>query len=239
MSLRIAIMQPTYLPWVGYFDLMDRVDAFVLLDNVQFEKQSWQQRNRIRTAKELEWLSLPILNSGHSGQLIVETRTSGLQFVAKHLKTIAMNYGRSAFFKDEFPVFEQRFKGAAASGGLADLNIGLIRWLAERLGIATPLHISSQMPCNGKRSELLVDICRHLGAGEYLSPVGSAEYLREDRHLFDTATIQVRLHGYEHPVYRQVYPPFMPFATALDLLFNEGPRALEILRSGRRDSILL
>jgi hypothetical protein len=239
MGKRIAIMQPTYLPWIGYFDLIDRVEAFVLLDNVQFEKQSWQQRNRIRTAKDLEWLSIPILNTGHSGQLICDTRIASLQFVGKHLRALKMNYGRVRFFNEIFPEFDRCLNEAAASGMLADLNLGLIRWLVQKLGITTPLHVSSQMGCEGRRSGLLVNICQRLGADEYLSPVGSADYLREDRGQFDQAGIRVWLHGYEHPVYRQLYLPFLPYACVMDLLFNEGPRALEIIRSGRRDPLAL
>lgn len=232
-------MQPTFLPWVGYFDLIDRVEAFVLLDNVQFEKQSWQQRNQIRTAKDLEWLSVPVLHSGHSGQLICDTRIANIQFITKHLKTIELNYRRAEFFKEYFQEFEACLNEAGATCKLADLNLRLIRWVVQKLGITTPLFVNSETGCEGKRSGLLVGICQHLGASQYLSPVGSAEYLREDRSQFEQAGIQVWLHGYEHPVYRQLYTPFMPYACVLDLLFNEGPRALEIIRSGRREPTAL
>ncbi len=236
MSKTIAIMQPTYLPWIGYFDLIDRVDAFVLLDSVQFEKQSWQQRNRIRTARDLEWLTVPVLHSGHFGQLICATQlaTPG-QFVKKHLRTIEMNYSRAEFFKDYFLEFSQAMSEAGAIGTLAGMNIYLLRFLLLKLGIATPLHVSSQMGSQGKRSGLLVDICRSLDSSEYLSPPGSAEYLREDYPQFEEAGIHVWLHAYEHPAYHQLHKPFMPYACVLDLLFNEGPCALQIIRSGRRD----
>jgi len=239
MGKIIAIMQPTYLPWVGYFDLIDRVEAFVLLDNVQFEKQSWQQRNRIRTPQDLQWLIVPILHNGHFGQLICDTRISNSQFVTKHLKTLQQAYGRAPFFSEFFPEFSQCLTEGAGNGNLANLNLGLIRWVMEKLKITTPLYISSHMGCEGKRSSLLVNICRHLSADEYLSPVGSADYLRQDRELFEQSGIRVWLHGYEHPLYRQVYAPFIPYACVIDLLFNEGPRALEIIRSGRRDPLAL
>jgi hypothetical protein len=236
MGKTIAIMQPTYLPWLGYFDLIDRVDAFVFLDNVQFEKQSWQHRNRIRTATDLQWLSVPVLHSGHSGQLICDTRIANTQFISKHLRSLRLNYGRAEFFETIISEFEACFSEASKSSMLSDLNLGLIKWIVTKLGITTPLYRSSELPCKGKRSALLVEICQELATTRYLSPVGSAEYLREDREQYDRAGIEIRLHGYDHPAYRQLYSPFLPFASVLDLMFNEGPGALEVIRAGRREA---
>lgn len=232
-------MQPTYLPWLGYFDLLDHVEAFVLLDNVQFEKQSWQQRNRIRTSKGLEWLSVPVLHSGLFGQLICDSRITNSHFVTKHLKAIGINYGRTPFFSEFFPDFARCLTEAASNGSLAKLNFAMICWVAQKLGITTPIYVSSQLDCNGTRSSLIISICRSLSANEYLSPIGSTDYLKEDRSQFERAELRVWIHEYEHPVYKQCYSPFMPYACAMDLLFNEGPCALEIIRSGRRDSLAL
>jgi len=228
-------MQPTYLPWMGYFDLMDSVDTFVILDQVQFEKQSWQNRNRMRTAKELEWLSVPILNTGHSGQLISETQIASGQFVEKHLRSLKQSYGRAKYFNAFFPELENCLRESASAGRIADLNIGLIRMLSKRLGIARALVLASELGVQGKRSALLVNICEKISGSVYLSPIGSADYLREDRSLFDGAGIQVFLQNYQHPIYDQVYKPFLPYASVVDLIFNEGNRALEIIRAGRKE----
>jgi len=235
----IAIMQPTYLPWVGYFDLIDSVDAFVFLDNVQFEKQSWQQRNKIRTSTELAWLTLPVLHTGNFGQLISEVLLANSNFIKKHLSTIRLHYCKANFFETFFLDFENIFKEAASAGKLLDLNLKLIQWINVKLGIKTPIFLASELGCMGKRSELLINLCQLMVAEKYLSPVGSLEYLKKDHSMFLGAGIHVNLHNYVHPIYCQRYSPFIPYACALDLLFNEGPSSLQIIRSGRRDPIPL
>lgn len=231
--MKIAVMQPTYLPWIGYFDLMDDSDAFVFHDAVQFEKQSWQQRNRIRTPTELRWLSVPVLIAGRSTQLISEVeivRNAG--FPLKHVHLLEENYRRAPHFKRYFPALRAILTEPNLS--LTKLNQALIRGLAEMLGLAPRFMVSSAMQATGVRSERLVQLCQELGATTYLSPLGSAGYLLEDRDLFDRHGITIVFQHYEHPVYRQLTGPFLPFASVIDLLFNEGDDALAILRSGRR-----
>jgi hypothetical protein len=231
--MKVAISQPAYLPWLGYFDLIDQVDTFVLLDTVQFEKQSWQQRNRIKSPSGLQWLTVPVLFRGHFGQRILEVEIRDSEFCRKHLRAIELNYRRAPFFEDYFfEVSEIVHRSSAAR--LADLNHALIGWFCGVLGLSTRILRASELACEGNRSQLLVRLCKALGADYYLSPLGSAAYLLDDAGLFAEAGVEVGFQHYEHPQYRQMFPPFQSHASALDLLFNEGPGSLSILRSGRR-----
>jgi hypothetical protein len=230
--MKIAISQPAYLPWLGYFDLIDQVDAFVLLDSVQFEKQSWQQRNRIKTPSGLQWLTVPVIFRGCFGQRIQDVVIREPEFFRKHLRAIELNYRRAPFFNQYCPELAQILQSCSAS--LVELNLELIRWFCQILGIRTTLLRSSDLGECGVRSELLVNICRRLRSDYYLSPLGSAVYLLDDVDRFAQAGIEIGFQHYEHPEYRQLFLPFQSHASALDLIFNEGDASMAILRSGRR-----
>lgn len=229
-----VVFQPTYLPWAGYFDLIDSADVFVLLDNVQFEKQSWQQRNQIRGFHGLEWLTVPVRIKGRFGQLIGEVALSNPEFFRAHLRAIELHYRRAPHFERYMEPLRAVLESGAATGSLALLNAQLIAWLCAELGIDTPIRLASGLAPEGKRSAMLVDLCHKVGAARYLSTAGAWDYLREDQQLFGAAGIDLQLHDYRHPAYRQVYAPFLPYASVLDLLFNEGADARAILVGGRR-----
>ncbi|MFY9906085.1 MAG: WbqC family protein [Terriglobales bacterium] len=232
--MKIAIAQPTYLPWLGYFDLVDQVDKFVLLDTVQFEKQSWQQRNRIKTPAGLQWLTVPVIFRGRLGQRIMDVEIREPEFWRDHLRAIELNYRRAPFFDNYFPALNELLRVASPGHRLADLTIGLLRWLMEALGIATPIVRSSELAANGKRTQLLAEVCSLLGATTYISPLGSADYLLNELPILTGRGVNVVFQHYEHPPYRQLFPPFAAQASALDLLFNEGENSPSIIRSGRR-----
>lgn len=233
--MKIAINQPTYLPWIGYFDLIDQVDVFVLLDNVQFVKQSWQQRNRIRTAAGLQWLTVPVAFRGRFGQLIRDVEIREPHFYNDHLRAIELAYRRSPGFAKYYTGFEQHLQ-ELSPGLLVDLNIGLIRLLMQFLGISTPLLRASTLNVSGKRTELLANICHCVGAREYLSPLGSGAYLVPEQHILLDRGIEIAFQNYVHPEYRQLHTPFEPFASAIDLLFNCAHESRAIIRRGRRAS---
>jgi WbqC-like protein family len=230
--VKIAISQPTYLPWSGFFDLIDQVDQFVLLDDAQFVKQSWHQRNRIKSPSGLQWLTVPVVIHGLLGQPICEATIRDHQFWEKHTRAVEVNYGRAPHFDQYYPTLRQILQTGASNGNLANLNIELIQWLAGELVISTPLVRSSTLKLDEKRSAKLVSICKFLGATDYISP-RSAEYLLEDRELFQDGGVAVWFQNYKHPAYEQRFPPFAPYASLLDLLFNHGPVSGEIMRSGR------
>jgi hypothetical protein len=230
----VAIAQPTFLPWAGWFDLADQVELLIVLDDVAFSKQSWQQRNRLRTAEGLSYVTVPVRTAGKLGQLIIDTELAANGFIEKLIRTVSQNYRRAPYYSRYFAEFSEVLRKAASSGKLADLNCGLIDWLFLQLGITTPRIRSSDLGVEGKRGALVANLCTCVGATRYLSPAGAQEYLIEDRAPFDDRGIDVELQVYEHPVYRQCFQPFLPYASVLDLLLNEGDAAAEILRSGRR-----
>jgi len=229
---KIAIMQPTYLPWLGYFSLMDRVDTFVILDSVQFDKRSWQQRNRIKTPHGEHILTVPVLTKNRFYQKINEVEiVKDSNFVEDHIKAIQLNYAKA-------PFFNTYFKDLAAllrkdHHHLFDLNIDIIRWLKESFNIRTEIVSSSQLEPSGAKVELLVDICTKLDATGYLSPAGSKIYMNES-DLFALKNIKVEYQDYQPMVYTQLFGEFIPYLSAIDLLFNEGERSLAVIQAGER-----
>lgn len=237
--MKCAIMQPTFLPWLGWFDLADQVDVMVLLDDVAFSKQSWQQRNRIRTPNGLEFLSVPVKTSGRLGQKILDSELAALPYVAKMLKSLHGNYAKSPFYTTLIDDFAATIETAAESNRLVELNCALISWMAGRLGVSTPMVRASKIAAGGERGEHVAAICEYVGANYYLSPVGAEDYLIEDKDAFDRREIDIGLQVYVHPEYMQRFTPFMPYACALDLIFNTGPSAPDVMRTGRRSAIAL
>lgn len=233
----IAIMQPTYLPWLGYFNLIDQADIFVFLDSVPFEKQSWQQRNQIRTPKGLEWITVPVLIKKRFGQLISEVDINPVRFPNQHIKQIRQNYSRAPHFRSYEEEFFEVLKQASEGFSLNSLSITLIKWICSKLSLTTRFVRSSELSATGKRSELLVNISKELDAAIYLSPLGSLDYIKNEYHYFEEAKIDVLFNQYVHPEYNQTYTPFLPYASVIDLLFNEGPESASIIRSGQQTSI--
>lgn len=226
---RVAIMQPTYLPWSGYFGLMQAVDVFVLLDTVQFARRSWQQRNQIKTATGAQWLSVPVLSKGKREQLISEVQIdrSGA-FEAAHRRSIELNYAKTPYFR----AYGADLLATLGSPSLqlADLTADLIALLRAQLGIKTRLIRSSALNGNGAKAELLASLCRELGATCYVSPPGSHDYL-DKSDAFTKLGIPVDYYAYRHPVYSQPHGEFLPFMSVIDMLFNCGPASLDIIRN--------
>jgi len=226
--ITIAIMQPTYLPWLGYFNLIDRSDIFVFLDSVQFDKRSWQQRNRIKTSNGELMLTVPVLTKGRYDQKICDVMIDKSQkFEKKHLNAIRSNYRKSKFFDNYYFELENIYNGQIEK--LSDLNVKLIKWLSEKLGITLKLLSSSQLDVRGSKVELLVNICNKLGGDNYLSPVGSKDYIDEN-NLFSKFKINLSYQEFFHPRYSQLFGDYLPYMSVIDLLFNEGGRSLSVIR---------
>lgn len=231
--IRCAVSQPSFLPWIGWFDIFDQADRMVLLDTVQFEKQSWQQRNRITTGSGLLTVTVPVITKGRSMQRIREVELARSNFARKFLSTLQMNYSRAPHFEDVYGELEIMLPDLVATERLCELNVGLIEWLARRLGITTRTMRASESDATGTRGEYVAQLCATLGAAEYLSTVGAAAYLREDLPSFESRGIRVLIHAYEHPEYPQTHRPFVPYASALDLVMMLGPDSGEFLRANR------
>lgn len=229
----IAIMQPTYLPWIGYFAMIDRVDEFVFLDSVQFEHRSWQHRNKIKSSVGVQLLTVPVQIKGNRSARIADMKIlKDEEFQRKHLASIEHSYNKTDFYSDYAEEFK-RLMNLHCGGTIADLTIALTMFLANALGIRTPMLRASTMNTAGRRAELLSNICKERGADRYLSAPGSRDYL-EMSDDFERNKISVRFHEYAHPVYRQLYGEFTPYLSIVDLLFNCGSDSLAILKAGVR-----
>lgn len=231
-----VIAQPTFMPWIGWFDLVDQSDILVVLDDVAFSKQSWQQRNRIRTPKGLEFVTVPVQSSGRTGQLIMECELANSLFVKKFAATLNGNYSKAIYFREYIEELIDLIQKAASSQKLVELNFRIIEWMAMKLSITTPTILASKLYAGGKRGEHVAAICNAVGATHYLSTAGAEDYLIADMAAFNQHDIKIWMHNYEHPQYAQCFNPFIPYASALDLIFNQGPNSSEIMRSGRRPS---
>jgi hypothetical protein len=225
-----AIHQPQYLPWLGYFEKMARADVFVLLDNVQFKKNEWQNRNRIRTANPpgLQWLTVPVLHC--HGQRINEVKLNpDVNWRLQHRKAIEMSYARAPFLAEFWPRLRPVYDREWAS--LGELNIAVVKLLAELLGIRTKIAIASELPVVSEKTARLIDICRAVGCDTYLAGAGSAEYM--DFGLFQSSGIKVDVQDYKHPVYPQLWPRggagFLSHLSVVDLLLNCGPKSLPMI----------
>lgn len=222
----VAIHQPEHLPWLGFVDKMRQCDAFVLLDCVQYEKNYFQSRNQVRTASGVAWVTVPVLTAGAFGQAIQDVRIANDQpWRRKINQTVAQHYRRAQFFRDYFPELEAIY--ARSHVLLAELNIALIEWIARAFGLRPRFVRASELGVEGRKSDLLVQICAKLSADVYLSGISGRDYL--DERLFAEAGIRVRYQDFRHPTYRQCYEPFVPNMSSVDLLFTHGPAALAIL----------
>lgn len=235
-----AIMQPTYLPWLGYLDLLDRVDVFVLLDNVQFSKQSWQQRNRIASRTGTAWLTVPVEASVRERTRLDRAVVRDVAFVDRHLGAIRTVYRRSPGWGRWWPVLDDALRTAAAPGvSLASMNEALLRRLAAELGITTPMVRAGAIVESADRAGRLVELCRAVDADAYLSPIGAARYLATDVASFTEASIGLSFQGYEHPVYDQGGAPFVSHLSVVDALMRLGDGVEALIRSGRRPTLTL
>lgn len=222
----LVVLQPSYLPWLGYFDQMQKADIFVWYDDVQFDKNGWRNRNRVKSPKGAQWLTVPVLQSGRAEQPINEVEIDNRQpWRRKQLSSIEQWYARAPFTADMIPRLRQIIERPWER--LVDLDVAVIDWMAGELGISTPRHRSSALGIGGDRHSRLIKLCRHFGATRYLSGDAARDYL--DVPLFEQSGISVQWHGYRHPQYPQLHGQFLPQLSALDLLLNVGPGSLAVL----------
>ena len=225
----LSINQPAYLPWLGYFDRIARSDVHIVLDHVQFEKNSMVNRNRIRTPGGSQMLTVPVRTAGRFGDLAInELEISGPDaWARKHWQAMRQNYAKSA----HFGVHEAFLASAYSSTWhrLNDLMRHLTGYLLNSLGIGTRILYSSDLPVREKKQELILGLCRHVGATTYISGALGRNYL--DPAHFKSAGIELLYQDYRHPVYTQCHPGFESHLSAVDLLFNCGSDSKIILLS--------
>lgn len=217
--MKCAIMQPTYLPWLGYFDLIRNVDKFVIYDHVQFEKQSWQQRNRIRNKEGDLMLTMAVKYDKGLERNIKDVKIDhSRNFLGKHLNSIKHSYARAKNFSVVFPEIESIYQ--KENEFLIDLNLDLIRLGMKYLSIEKEFLFSSTMDVQGQKVDAIIDVCKKLDADKYLSPVGSKSYIDEN-NIFPDNNIELSYQDFHHPEYKQInYPDFISHLSFIDYLFN-------------------
>jgi hypothetical protein len=219
----LSAHQPAYLPWLGYFDKIAQADVFVYLDTVQFEKNSYINRNRIKTPQGAQWLTIPVKAKGHLSATLRDATIDDRQpWRRKHLKAIAMNYRKAPRFETCFPKLEALLAGTESN--LAEICWQQLRFWLDELGIATRVVRSSELPAMSSKSDLILDLCKHFGANHYLSGALGRDYLVESD--FRTVGITVEYQDYVHPVYPQLWGEFLPYMSIPDFWMNCAPSSL-------------
>lgn len=227
-SRTLVVLQPGYLPWLGFFDQMRRSDVFVYYDDVQFDKNGWRNRNRIKAPSGPHWLSVPVRHSGLGLPRILDVEIdSRMPWARKHLGSIRQFYARAPFLRAYLPELEEMLERPWEH--LVDLDIALATRMAAWLGVSRPVVRSSELGIRGERSERLLHLCQHVGATVYLSGNAAKSYL--DVELFARHGIAVEWQDFAHPSYPQLHGEFVPYLSALDLLLNCGEESAAILSS--------
>lgn len=230
-KLIVAVHQPNYIPWIGYFYKIMKSDIFVLYDDVQYTKNSYINRNKIKTPQGDCWLTLPVFIKGNFGCNINETQLKNeLNWKEKHVKTIEMNYKKAPYFVRYFSglkeVYEQNYEI------ISDLNIELIKYFMKSIGIETKLIKSSELDVDGSSTQKLVNICKAVGGDTYLSGKGGDNY--QDQSLYEQNDIKLVYTDFIHPEYKQLWGDFLPYMSVMDFLFNCGDECMDILKSRSR-----
>jgi len=226
---KVAILQSNYIPWKGYFEMINMVDEFVLYDCVQYTKNDWRNRNLVKTANGVQWLTIPCRLESLS-QKINETKVSDKLWAGKHFKTIVQNYSKAKHFKEYAPIFEKLYKETADEELLSNINYKFLIAINDILGIKTKISKCEDFNLIEGQTSRLVQICKDAKATHYLSGPAAKDYL--DEKLFEDENIKVEWMDYSgYGEYEQMYPPFVHGVSIIDLIFNEGSNASKFMRS--------
>jgi len=230
-SKTVAILQSNYVPWKGYFDVMRRVDEFILYDDVQYTRRDWRNRNRFKAPGGVRWLTIPVHVKGRYLQRIDETLVSDPGWAERHWATVRSWYKKAPFFKRYETALESLYMGRGDLA-LSAINRRFLEGLRDLLGIKTPLSSSSDYTTSGQKTERLLGICKAANATSYLSGPAAREYL--DEESFRAAGVRVEWMSYEgYPEYPQLHGPFEHGVSVLDLLLNVGEDASKYMLGAR------
>ena len=234
--LKIAIMQPTFNPWLGYFDLIDYVDKFIFLDTVQLKRRGWQVRNKIIANQEEFLFTLPIKKTTQRDDEIIckvqlaEHNKNKIKFY----NLLKQNYKKARYFNEIIDFIESLV--LFCSEFLSEYNINMITKISKKLNINTAISTLSKTDfcSNNSKGDMIFDICKFFGATSYISPLGSKTYLNETNSKFSNNNINIYYQYYNHPTYNQLNSNFMSHIGIIDLLFNEGfQKSQNIIKEGR------
>ncbi len=224
--MTIGILQPGYLPWLGFFEQINTSDLFIIYDDVQYDKNNWRNRNRIKTPQGAQWLTVPVLTKGKDKPLVKNILiNNNEQWHKKHLRAIQHNYGKAPFFSEIYPVCQEILTKPWEY--LIDLDMQFINTFSVYLGLKNDFVLSSSLGMAGGQCERLINICLHFEADTFYEGAAGQNYIQDD--VFLRAGIKVSYQNYQHPTYHQLHGEFVSHLSIIDLLFNHGKDSLAIL----------
>jgi len=223
--MNCVILQPSYIPWRGYFHQIKKADLFIFYDDVQYDKHGWRNRNRIKTKQGGQWVTIPVYSKGviENGLPINQVKINWSEnWNDKHLRSIQQAYSKAPYFDQNVALLEPFYQQHPEF--LADFTIDLTIAIARQLGIQQTRFIrSSSLPAVGTRTDRLISILKNVGATHYISGPSARDYIEMDK--FISAGISLEYMQYDYAEYPQLYPPYDPFVSIIDLLFMTGPEA--------------
>ena len=229
---KVAIVQSNYIPWKGYFDLINLVDEFILYDDMQYTRRDWRNRNVIKTSAGLKWLTIPVNVKGNFFQKIQDTTISDPGWAKKHWQSIVHSYSKARHFQAYRETFEALYL-STEDEFLSSINYRFLTAICQILGIDTRISWSRDYVAAGVKTERLLDLCKQAGAGVYISGPSARAYL--DEELFAREQIELQYIDYSgYPEYGQLFPPFAHQVSMIDLIFNEGPEATKYMKTFSR-----
>lgn len=229
--MKVSINQPAYIPWLGYFERIDYADVHIVLDHVQFEKNSFTNRNKIISNQGPQWLTIPISKGVNGEATINKVQVSNHRWIKNHLKSIVQNYSKAPYFDQYFDLFKSLLESKKDSLNFLEIIESINLKILELLEINTPIIYSNDLNIKTKKSTLILDICKSQNATQYISGINGKDYLELD--IFRANDISIIYQSYQHPLYGQKGDKFTSYLSVLDLLFYQGPESLTILRKGR------
>ena len=220
--------QPVYLPWLGLFHKIALAETFVYFDQVQYLPKDWMNRNKIRTKNGSIWLTVPVLRKGYRDLKSSEIEiNNSINWQKKHLRSISLNYKKSPYFENYIPFFEDVYSRKWKF--LGDLNEYMLKWFLDELGIKVNFLNANDFKFQGEKSSLILNMCKELNASTYIFGMLGKDYA--DVQEFEKNNIGLIFQNYNHPKYSQLYREFISHMSVIDLLFNHGPKSLEIILS--------
>lgn len=230
MRKKIAIIQSNYIPWKGYFDIINMVDEFIVFDQMQYTRRDWRNRNKIKTSDGVQWLTIPVDVKGKFHQRIMDTCVKEAEWAERHWKTIKHQYSRAVCFAEYENVFNELYLQAGKTCLLSEINLMFINVICDILGIKTVISHDYEYICSGDQSERLLNLVLQAEGNVYLSGPSAKDYL--DEKIFIDKGIKIEWMDYSnYPVYDQLYGEFVHEVSIIDLIFNQGAKAVSFMKS--------
>jgi hypothetical protein len=227
---KVAIVQSNYIPWKGYFDLINSVDEFILFDDMQYTRRDWRNRNKIKTPTGTQWITIPVSVKGKYYQKINETQVANHKWTEEHWKALVHNYSKSQYFLGFKEEIQRLYETASNLVFLSEINYLFIEFICNFLSIRTKLSWSSEYEILGDKNERLINLCKQVDATHYLSGPMAKDYI--DLEQFAQSDLELSFFNYsEYPIHKQLFPPFEHSVSILDLLFNEGDNSSNFMKS--------